>query len=82
MKGNAEKAYCKICSKELRAVVTALKKHKLTASHKEKEEKLQGPKRKIDTMFVSREKEQLVQDAEIKMAAFVAVKHTVCNQLQ
>ena len=56
MKGNAEKAYCKIYSKELRAVVTALKKHKLTASHKEKEEELHGPQRKIDTMFVSKKR--------------------------
>ena len=43
-----------------------------TACHKTKEE-LHGPKPKaIDSIFVSREKEQLVQNAEIRIAAFVA----------
>ena len=53
-------------------MVTALRKHKSIACHKTKE--LHGPKPKaIDSIFVSREKEQLVQNAEIsRMAAFFA----------
>ena len=74
MKGNAEKARCKICSKELRAVITLLKKHKLSASHQQKEEELHDPRpvQTIDSMFVGRQKDRLVKDAEIKMAMFFA----------
>lgn len=70
VQGNAQKAYCKICCKEIRAVVTAEE----TSAHIAKEEELHGPRpsRTIDSMFVSTEKDKLVKDAEIKMAIFIA----------
>ena len=49
------KAYCKVCKRELVAVVTALKKHKDTAYHKEKVSSLVDPTLcRIESMLVDR----------------------------
>jgi len=43
MKDKSGEAYCKVCKKELAAVVTALKKHSRTQYHKEKAHELYDP---------------------------------------
>jgi hypothetical protein len=69
------KAYCKICKRELAAVVTALKKHCETAYHKEKVSALVDPTlTRIDSMhmYVGRSVDGKVRDAEMRMASFIS----------
>ena len=68
-----DKAFCKPCKKELTAVVTALRKHRETAYHKEKVSALADPFIvRLDSMLVDRGTQSSVQDAEIKMAGFLS----------
>ena len=67
------RAYCKICKRELAAVVTALKKHCETAYHKEKVSVLVDPTlNRIDSMLVGHSVDGRVRDAEIRMASFIS----------
>ncbi len=68
-----DKAFCKPCQKELTAVVTALRKHRETAYHKERVNALVDPTLcRLDFMLVDRATEGSVQDAEIRIAGFLS----------
>ena len=68
-----DKAYCKVCKRELAAVVTALRKHKDTAYHKENVSSLVDPTLcRIDSMLVDRSIEGSVRDSEMRMAGFLS----------
>jgi hypothetical protein len=67
-----DKAYCKVCKRELAAVVTTLKKHSETTYHKEKVSLLVDPKlKRIESMLVETSCGDSVRDAEMRIAAFV-----------
>lgn len=71
--GKPDKAQCNVCNKELSAVVTALKKHGETSTHKERMSALTDPSvKKITTMLVDRSMEGSVQEAEMRMAGFLS----------
>ena len=73
MKNKADKAYCKVCKKELAAVVTALKKHCKTQYHIERIGELMDPNLvKIDSLLVDRTMTRSVRDAELRLGAFLS----------
>ena len=73
MKSKADKAYCKVCKKELAAVVTALKKHSKAQYHVERISELIDPSLvKIDSLLVDHTMARKVHDAEIRLAAFIS----------
>ena len=72
---NPSKAYCKVCKRELAAVVTALRKHNETAYHKEKVSILVDPTlNRIDSMLPVRRSPVAgsLRDAEMRMASFIS----------
>ena len=72
-KGKADKAYCKVCKKELAAVVTALKKHCKAQYHVERISELMDPNLvRIDSVLVDHSMARNIHDAELRMAAFLS----------
>ena len=66
MKNKADNAYCKVCKKELAAVVTALKKHCKKQYHIERIGELMDLNLvKIDSLLVDRTMTRNVCDAEL-----------------
>ncbi len=68
------KAFCKLCSKELSAGLSELKKHQNSKKHQENDSAI-STSRCITEMVVSDTITQKVKMAEIKMAAFVVEHH-------
>jgi len=68
----ADKAYCKVCKKELAAVVTALKKHCKMQYHIGRISELNDPSLvRIDSILVYHTTISNAHDAELRMAAFI-----------
>ena len=73
MKNKPDKALCTVCNRELAAVVTALRKHKDTAYHKERVSALVDPTLGcLTSVLVDCSMEGSVGDAEMCMAGFIS----------
>lgn len=73
MKNKPDKAYCKVCKKELAAVVTALKKHTKAQYHIDRISDLMDPNLvRIDSVLIDHTMDRKVCDAELRMAAFLS----------
>jgi hypothetical protein len=74
IKGQPHEALCRVCKKEMTAVVTTLQKHASTAYHKEQINRLQIPSSsRIDCLFrAQQESSDPVKEAELKLASFIA----------
>ena len=73
VKGKPDKAYCKVCKKELAVTVTALKKHSRAQYHVQRVGELIDPTLvRIDAVLVDQTMERNVRDAELRATAFLS----------
>ena len=80
LKNKPDKALCTACNRELAAVVTALRKHRDTAYHRERVSALVDPTLgRLTSMLVDHSMEASVRDAEMRMAGFISEHHLSFN---